>query len=437
MSSMQDRKEEAKQFRKAGEYQKALEVYRSLFKDTKDQYDAAGFLHCLRKPGKFDEALPLAERIAQQYPSFEWGRKEVIWTRIQGLLEKYGEDTPHQQVVETAESVMGLNPDWLATKRTVFKVLKSAKINNDWDCINNWIVKIDPDKLSVKPLEIEDGREGWCDQALWYNYRINGLLKIRDPAAAIKLADMALIKFSKQRKFFQRLKGLALWQSGDLTASERIYADLCKGHKSDWWLLHEYSKLVKEIGRKMDALNLMYRAATSNSKLDLMVKLFADIGSLCMEIGKHEVSRSHYLLCKFIREEKGWPVSFDVSSNIERLNRTIETTVPPENLKRALDMCKAEWKVVLGLHTDEGNKKFVKRDKRLDLEGKVSLGHEGKPFCFINTRDNLRVYCLKSDLPAGIKHDDVVVFDALPSYDKKKGQESWKACNVRKYNLEK
>jgi tetratricopeptide (TPR) repeat protein len=66
MSSIQDRKEEAKQFRKAGEYQKALEVYRSLFKDTKDQYDAAGFLHCLRKLGKFDEALPLAERIAQQ-----------------------------------------------------------------------------------------------------------------------------------------------------------------------------------------------------------------------------------------------------------------------------------------------------------------------------------------------------------------------------------
>ena len=59
------------------------------------------------------------------------------------------------------------------------------------------------------------------------------------------------------------------------------------------------------------------------------------------------------------------------------------------------------------------------------------MGHAERSFCFITAEGGQSYFCLKADLPKGIADGANLVFDAVPSFDKKKNKEAWKAVNVR------
>ena len=431
MINLTERKQKANELRKAGDFEEALTLYRSLWGETGDGYDGSGLLHCLRKLELFDEAIVLADDLIGKYPDFDWCRKEVIWTLISGRLYKLEETEPLGKVLQTAQQIMDLNPDDLAKKMVVFRVLKSAKSSNHWKIVNEWVVNIDPASLSTEPMTDSSGRKGWSDQSLWYNYRINGLIQKEDPKESIVLVDEILERFPKQRKFFLRLKGLANYLLGNFPESEKIYQELCSRYRPDWWMLHEYAKVVKDIGRKEDALKLMYQSASDHSKLESMVSLFVDIGILCKELGKYEEARAHLVLCKYVRNKKGWNVPESIINTVNDLNKLIGNNKEPSSLKEALSICRNEWSKLLGKDKELKNLPRKNRKVKKGLVGKVSLGRSDRPFCFIIAKDEQSFFCYKSDLPPDIIDGNRVSFDAIPSFDKKKEKESWKASNIR------
>lgn len=313
----------------------------------------------------------------------------------------------------------------------VFKVLKSAKASKDWGTVNEWVVKLNPVSLSKEPMTDSSGREGWSDKSLWYNYRINGLLENGNPNEAIALIDEILESFPKQRKFFIRLKALAYYHLGNLPEAESTYQNLCSDYKPDWWLIHEYAKVVRDRNRREDALKLMYKAANSNSKLQLMVSLFEDIGVLCTEMGKNEEAIAHLILCKKIRFENNWSIPDSVLNSIIELDKNIENYTEPDSLKETLEICRSYWTKSLDEGSESKDWSQNKRKVRKDLTGKVNLGNIDRPFCFIFTKDDEAIFCFKSDLPPDTKNGDRIIFDATPSFDKKKNKESWKASNIR------
>ena len=177
MVNLEEEKQEANKLRKIGAFKEVLSLYRNLWEKTGDKFDGAGLLHCLRKLELFDEALSFADVLIAKYLDFKWCRNEVIWTLISGKLYKFRETEPIENVIQTAKEIMNLNPDDIAAKTIVFKVLRLAKASNDWKTVNEWVVKISPDSLSTEPMTDSSGRKGWSDQSLWYNYHINGLIK--------------------------------------------------------------------------------------------------------------------------------------------------------------------------------------------------------------------------------------------------------------------
>lgn len=431
MTNLTEQKQKAIGFRKTGNFKEALLLYRNLYKKTGDEFDGAGLLHCLRKLELFDEAIIFADELIVKYPDFDWCRNEVVWTFIQGVSNKLGEEESLEKVIEAANKIMSFHPTGLARKLTVFKVLKSAKSSNHWEIVNEWVIKIAPDSLSAKPMTDNSGREGWSDQSLWYNYRINGLIKKGNKKEAINTVDEILEQFPKQRKFFLRLKALANYLLGKLPESEKIYKNLCSGYKPDWWMLHEYAKAVRDIGRREDALKIMYQAASGSSKLESMVSLFVDIGMLCKELGKYEEARAHLVLCKYVRNEKGWTVPESIINTVNDLNKIIGNNKEPSSLKEALRICRNEWSKLLCKENDLKNSSHKNRKVKKGLVGKVSLGRSDRPFCFIIAKDEQSFFCYKSDLPPNITDGSEVTFNAIPSFDKKKNKESWKASNIR------
>ena len=432
MTNLTEQKQKANEIRKAGDFEGALLIYRNLWKETEDKFDGAGLLHCLRKLKLFDEAIIFADELIAKHPDFDWCRNEVIWTYISGELNKLKEGAPLEKVIQTSQKIMNLNPDGLAAKIVTFKVLKSAKASNDWELANEWVVKIDPKSLSTEPIMDMSGVRDWSDQSLWYNYRIRGLVETGNPNEAIALVDEISERYPKQRKLFLRLKARSYLILNNLNEAEAVYQNLCSGFKPDWWLLHEYSKVVMDIGRKEDALKLMYQAASSNSKLEVMVSLFEDIGTLCKEMGKNEEAIAHLVLCKNVRYEKNWSIRESVLDSIDELNEIIGNTNEQNSIKEALNICRSYWKDLLGEEGVSRGRSQDKRKTRKSLLGKVSLGLINHPFCFIIIEDNESIFCSKSDLPPETEDGGRVTFDAIPSFDRKKNKKSWKASNIRK-----
>lgn len=429
MNDIADRKQISKELRQAHKYDKALELYRELWAETGDAYDGAGLLHCLRKQEMFEEATIFARELISKYPSMDWCRNEVIWTMISGKLTKYDETSTLGDVLQTAKEIMELRPEGVAAKMVVFKVLKTAKAANHWETVAEWVTFVDPNTLSTKAMTDRSGREGWSDQAVWYNYRIRCHIQFEEYNQAVQLVDDILEKFSRQRKFFLRLKAKAQHCLGQLEEAEEAYRQLCDTRLPDWWILNEYARVVRDKGDKGLALKILCQAANSHSKLDNMVTLFADLGRVCAENGKDEEARSHLLLCKHIRDRNGWSVPEDILHDINELNDRIPGGEPLTNLSEELSTCRDFWKSLSG-PIQGRTKEATSRKVRRGLVGLVKLTHPDRPFCFIVTEDNESIFCSKSDLPMDTSDRDTVSFDAVPSFDKKKKKESWKAANI-------
>ncbi len=271
----------------------------------------------LRKNRDFGKALPLCSVTHPEHLGLDWYRNEVIWTLIQGELQQLDETTAVDEVVSAAESILALDPKGtLARWCIVHRVLKAAKARNRWDIISDWIQRVNPDELSITPLKDDRGRDGWCEQAIWHNLKIRSEIEVGDKQQAILGAKRAIDLFPRQAYFFERLEALANFRLGRLNEAEVLYGKLSSGGRSDWWILSEYAHVLSELGKHREALVLMCKAVLSNKRLESLVALFSDIGNLCHKIGLKKEARNHLLLCKCIRDEKGWSIPQAVSSLI-------------------------------------------------------------------------------------------------------------------------
>lgn len=427
MSDIEEFHELAHKFWKEKKYHEALPLYEKVWAATGNQYDGAGLLSCLRKTHQYEKAIPLAMELTARFPDFDWGRNESIWTLIYGKLNNLNENTPFEEVLDVANTIMDLRPEDLALKMIVFRVLKVAKASDKWDVVSDWADKLNPEKLSTTPMTDEMGREGWCDQSLWYNYKGRALIELDKSEEALQLLiDKTVDKYPKQKKFFIRLKALAFHKLKQLDKAEECYENLCNTARPDWWLLHEYARVLRDKGDVKKALVLMCKAANNNRKLELMINLFQEMGLLFKEVGKLESARAHLILSSLVRQEQGWSVPGEISTSLAEFTNNENG---PSTIREALCICRKEWEYVSGTITAPSDIKS--RSPRRGLIGSVLLGMPDRPFCFIEC-GNESFFCRKSDLPTGTNDGETVNFNALPSFDVKKKKESWKAVDITK-----
>ena len=423
---------EANNLRKNREFGKALPLYRELSKDDSDPYAAAGLLQCLRELRMFDQALPLCSPTNPKHISLDWYRNEVIWTLIQGKLQELDESAGVDEVVRAAESILALDPKGTVAKWSIVRrVLKVAKARNRWDIVSEWIERLDPNELSTTPMKDDRGRDGWCEQAIWYNLKIRSEIEVGDKQQAIVSAQRAIDLFPEQATFFKRLEALANFRLGKLKEAELLYGKVSSGGRSDWWILNEHANVLSELGKHQEALALMCKAALSNKKLELLVSLFSDIGFVCHKTELKQDARNHLVLCKYIKEEQGWSIPQAVSSLIAALDREFADIAGPVSRDVALVECQKFWRKTVGTRHDASEISLKDREVKRMLRGTLRLGPPERPYCFLLSEAKESYFCRKSDLPEGADEGVMLQYDAIASFDKKKNQKSWKAVNVR------
>jgi tetratricopeptide (TPR) repeat protein len=412
----------ANELRKSGDIDSALPIYKELWETSKDKFAAAGLLFCLRKKKKFSEALPLAQEAYLTFPGFEWCKNEYIWTLIQGKLYTFPEDGELSELITTVNRIIDLKPDEIAYKTTIFKLLKYAKKKGDWNLINEWIIKLQPEVLNG----YTDQEVGWNDKALWYYYRVNGLIYSRKEKEAIKILIECCDEFYKQKKHFQRLKAKAYIGLDKIDDAIGIYRSIVQ-NKPDWWLLHEYaSLLIKQNNIKEGFNNLIKAAISPPMKPELKVTLFYEIGSTLIQMNNTEHAILHFKLVKSIREEQGWGLG-DINVKIKNLGGDINEN---NDVKSLFNLCQKLWHGYMPMFSSNSESK----NKMQGLIGKVTSLIDGRPFCFIRTQSNESYFCSTSDLPKGTITNQLVRFDIKPSFNKKKNEETFKAINITRWN---
>lgn len=421
MTLNMDDSNKANELRKAGKYEEAIKIYDTLWNVNEDKFTAAGLIHCYRKQRQFDKAFELIEKTKEKFQDFNWYKNEYSWTLISGQLNRLPDDPNTHDVVEIATKILAIDPDQMAHNKAIFKVAKAAKKNRNWEILDEWLNKVDPEQLKIE----EEGKD-WSESEIWHYYRAVFLLETEKFEDAISFINQVKDRFKSKAKFFDRLIAKAFRATDDLEGSEQIYEKLTKKGRGDWWILHEYAKLVLESGKKNEALKLMFRAGIAPGPMKNKVSLINDIADLLIVKNKSHEALIHYQLVLCIREEEGWSVSLKLSESIEKIRDKNPKFKLPEKIKDLFKHCKVIWKEALGIREDDP--KWIKTK---NLKGKVSLGDPDKPFCFIQTKDHKSFFCSKSDLPDGIKNNQLVSFDLKPSFDKKKGKKTFKAVNIK------
>lgn len=426
-NSIIDRKRNANSLRKNGQFIEATKLYEVLWNETGDVLDGSGLLHCYRKLGLFDKALPFAKTLSLKFANHNWLDREICWTLIQGRILKYNEKTPLNRVHDIARVIFNHNPDELARKITVLKVLRLAKKVKNWELVSEWIDKIDVDHLSSEPINASERKGSWSEQAIWYNNKINSLIYRSQYAEADRYAKIAGKKFPYQKRFFDRLTAISLKEANDLPSAEKIYHELYNNQKADWWIIAEYGSILKAQGKLNQALKLLCEAANSCKKLETMVNLILEIADLCLAEKMNVEAYAHLALIKFIKEEKEWRLTEDVRVLFQETEQEIPDQSKLCSKNKALERCRKFWD--RHLTAKPSDERRIKKNQ----VGQLSFT-SNKQFCFIQTKENLSAICYQSDLLEGLKNGTSVLFDAIPSFDKKKNRPSWKAKNVRPYN---
>ncbi len=426
-TSTADRKRNANSLRQNGQFVEAVKLYEVLWDETGDVLDGSGLLHCYRKLKHFDKALPFAKTLSLKFADHEWLDREICWTLIQGRIQKFDEKTPLNRVHDIARVIFNHSPDELVRKITVLKVLRLAKKVKNWELVSEWIDKIDVNQLSSEPINASERKSSWSEQAIWYNNKINSLIYQRKYDEVEGWAKTAGEKFPYQKRFFDRLMAMSLKEAGDLLSAEKIYHQLYTTQRADWWIIAEYGSVVKAQGKPNQALPILCEAANSCKKLETMVNLVLEIADLCLAEKMNVEAYAHLALVKFIKEEKEWRLTEDIQVLLQKTEQEIPDKSRLYSKNKAIERCHKFWNRHLTSKTSD------KRQIKKNQVGLLSFT-ANKQFSFIKTQENISAICYQSDLPEGLKNGTSVLFDAIPSFDKKKNRPSWKAKNVRPYD---
>jgi tetratricopeptide (TPR) repeat protein len=231
-------------------------------------------------------------------------------------------------------------------------------------------------------------------------------------------------EFPELAKFFLRSKANILRLKGELKESEQVFIKIIRQFQDPWTKI-DYAKVLKELDREEEALNVIFGVLYNNRDFKVFVNVIQDVGDLCVSIGYQEEGILHYYLSKLIREKEGWGIPRNLQQNISVLSGVIDLDINQITYSEILEKCRAIWKQK---KDQEGS---IEAEEKTIMKGRISLGARDRPYCFINAKDDA-IICTKSILPDNIRENDIVTCEVIPSYDKKKKRDSWRAVKVMK-----
>lgn len=428
MEPADSRSYDANALRKAGRYQEALHIYQDLWNTgTQNEFVAAGILHCLRKLRKIADAVKFYENNSIRYPNNEWLRLELSWTYSDYIKEMASAGLSAPLLHSCGEKALLINPVPNALNHIAFDIMSSAKSANDWKMVSLWADRVDPSLLSPVGMQLPNGKEGWSYLGRYYNYQIIGLIGTGRAEEAIPLCRKSLQEFPHQYKQFAYNLAKAYTAVGAYEKASQVYQELCQKTRPDYYILFGYANVMRLLNRKDEALALMVMAAKSEQRPDYMVGYYVELGDLLLETGRETAAKDHYKLATAIRMRNSWSIPTDLQQRLESMN----VTSVDETVEELLYRCSIHWTDYEGKPTPVIRTPEQEEPLEVEIVGTIFLGPVERDYFFINPPGRDGYIGFKQELKQEIHDRSQVIFDIVPSFNKKKNEWATKAVNVR------
>lgn len=326
---MNEKLQEAFSLRKNQDFRKAIDIYTPLWQQNPELFDEwAGWSYAfsLSKLNRYGEALDVCRAMYLRYQHA--GVLNSLYASCIFYTQFRNGQTASLDVYRKAvKAMMKLSPPqaYSLTSIAIFKLIK-ALLNQqqiDWQEVENWLMKMDPDLLDERPFRLKDARDKQIELASpreeWYSNMIRakgGLNKPRELLDVLDAARRQRFKWHYSNDiWFVRKEAFALNELGEREKAEKILREIIK-RKRDWFLLYDLSLVVRD---NKEALQLMIKAALAPGKDEHKLKLFQSLyEKLSANDDYQKIAVLHLCLIAAIREEHQWPAKETLSKIITR-----------------------------------------------------------------------------------------------------------------------
>lgn len=439
MSDFRQRESEASDLRKAGDFEKALEIYRDLWKTDKQQFNewaTWSYAKCAQKRGHHDEADNVARHCYEKWPDFDLGRQVLAWSHYYRFFQGGSDDgksrtSDYWKLAEEVVSLCEKDPysKYSPFTRVLFSVVKelenrpSTRANAEKRL--EWLDRMDPDKLNSQADSFRDNsgkrRVVASDRENWYSHMSKALLDAEHHEECIQLCEEALqrirqLHYDNDVWFRTRIAKA----KAALGRTEEAMSDLKQIvlQKPKWYIYKEIATLAYQRKQYDDALRYGAEAALGHGPLFFKWELFLLMAVTLRAKDEGGLAKQHAELAARIRGEKGWSIKGRTKELFSEFGVDAESGPPPKELAQAL---KKEWR--------EWTEEMLPM-----RQGVIDWVHHEKPFGFIGVdgQDDSIFFQTRSfngteeQCTGGTR----VQFYVKESYDKKKGKMSTEAVEI-------
>lgn len=419
---------QAAAYRKSAQYQKAVVLYHPLWNQDPGQFsewDGWSYAYSLFKLKEYTGALGACRILYPRFKQFEMLRS--LYARcIYYTQFKQAKLPPLPVLKKAAQGIYDLSDPkdpYSVTPKAIFDLCREmmAQPDTDWQEIENWLLKMQPDLLDDQAFKMSDpsGKEREIASAMeqWYAMMLRVKAGRNQPRELL-----ALLAETRRRNFrwhynndiwFARKEAFAYQQLGQKEKAEKILRRLLL-QKKDWFLLFDLAKVVPD---KKEALQLLCRAALGKGKNEMKLKLYEAIYTELRNRPEEMPSAVlHLCLIAAIREENNWEVKPSLLEEIRSEGISINEQ---GSSSRILKQLAPFWERTAG-SAERNNQKWEGTIERIFPHGGAGL---------IKAKEGVYYFTTKG-IKGEIKPGQKVVFELTDSFDKKKNKSSKMAIKV-------
>jgi len=420
LTKMQSSKQEltnlAKQKIDISEFQASLDLYYQAyinFPDDWNSWDTVFLLKCLRKNATLPQNFDI-ENIVIDYINEEPVKNIYVWYLFDQHVKNFDKDyiRKHEKgirkITEISEQKDNVNSkDNLPCPYTIgiFKLLKAYKKPNlNVNKIEEWIIKLEPQKLSRNETQFTDSdgkiKKQASDYEEYYSMLTSLLQKQEKHQECINACNIALSSISNFHYdndiWFKRRKALSLIALGEIEVGENILFQITQGHKGQkWFIYQEIAQSQYDNNEYEKALINCCQATLFAGDEDKKIKLYLLTARCYYKLQQHDKSKLLAELIGLIVQKYDLKLTDEVSKIINHYQINYPTNEVENSLREKHRQLIKIWK------QDQLRDRNVYQGKIQKIHGNQKSGHlitDNNGRYFFGMRD---VQCNKHHLTEG------------------------------------
>lgn len=427
---------QAQELRKSSEFAQACEYYAQAFQNEAeycDKWAAWGFAYCLRKIGKYQQAILICQEGLPVWPDFQLLQNLYAWSLFDGLLASVKsdrtEEKKEQNLMAQAESILKnccLEDEKSPYIATVFQILKYLKAKFPYNSgkILDWLGRLDYEKLSDTSRVFCDDKGRQIVQAShkeeYLSIKTKALVKAGFFSDCRELSEKALRELKKfsynNDVWFKARIAYCHHQEGNLDAAIRLYQEvLCK--KAEWFIYKELASVLVAKNQLPQALKYCVSGCLSFGDTTKKVGLFLLAADILEKMGDTHLAALHIKLVYMIRKSNDWRVDNDLLMRCQKYAVLEDKNVTEKGLLKTL---RQKWE---DLRFNESERKYGQIKSILPVGNAGFIRQDNGNSYFFRTSD---FKGSRSKLEAGM----AVSFYLVDSFDQKKNKPTQMATNI-------